>query len=118
MRSFDSQTYELKDLRAECVYTYYGMYAKYVKENLAEMYGRKWDTFNEAKIVFHQWEHVFAADQKKSLSVVLLDCLMHHCDAQSLREECDTGVADDRRLASSDGKFVGVIPEHTQGFDF
>ena len=35
-------------------YTYYCMYAKYVKENHAEMYGRKWETFNEAKIIFHQ----------------------------------------------------------------
>ena len=31
----------------------------------------------------------------------------------SLREENDKGVADDRRMGSSDGKFAGVIPEHT-----
>ena len=33
----------------------------------------------------------------------------------SLREEYDTGVADDRRMGSSDGNFAGVIPEHTWG---
>ena len=34
-------------------YTYYGMYAKYVKEDHAEMCGRKWETFNEAKVIFN-----------------------------------------------------------------
>ena len=66
------------------------------------MYGRKWETFNEAKVVFHQWEHVFAADPKTLLLAMLLGYLMHHCDAQNLREEYDTGVADDRRMESSD----------------
>ena len=33
----------------------------------------------------------------------------------SLREEYDMGVADDRRMGSSDGNFAGVIPEHTWG---
>ena len=51
--------------------TRYGMYAKYVKENHAEMYGRNCETFNEAKVNFHQWEHVFAADQQRSLLAVL-----------------------------------------------
>ena len=64
-------------------YTCYGMYAKYVKENHEEMCGRKWETFNKAKVIFHQWEHVFAADQKTSLLAVLLDYLMHHGDAQA-----------------------------------
>ena len=64
-------------------YTNYGMYAKYVKENHAEMYGRMWETFNEAKVIFHQREHVFAADQKTSPLAVILDYLMHHCDAQA-----------------------------------
>ena len=59
------------------------MYAKYDKENHAEMYDRKWETFNEAKATFHQWEHVFAADQKTPLLAVILDYLMHHCDAQA-----------------------------------
>ena len=30
----------------------------------------------------HQWEHIFAADQT-SLLAVILDYLMHHCDAQA-----------------------------------
>ena len=47
------------------------------------MYGRKWETFGEAKVIFHQWEHVFAADQKTLLLAVLFDYLMHHCDAQT-----------------------------------
>ena len=33
----------------------------------------------------------------------------------SLREEYDTGVADDHRMVSSDGIFAGVIPEQTWG---
>ena len=80
-------------------YTYDGMYAKYVKENHAEMYGRKWETFNEANVIFHQGEHVFAADQKTSLLAVILDYLMR--------------VADDRRMGSSDGNFAGIFPERT-----
>ena len=35
-------------------YTCHGMYAKHAKENLAEMYDRKWETLNEAKVIFHQ----------------------------------------------------------------
>ena len=58
-----------------------GMYTKYVKENHTEMYDRKWETFNEAKVIFHR-EHVFAADQKTTLFAVILDYLMHHWDAQ------------------------------------
>ena len=46
------------------------------------MYGRKWETLNEANVIFHQWEHVFAADQETSMLAVILDYLMHHCDAQ------------------------------------
>ena len=64
-------------------YTDDGMYATCVKGNHAEMYGRKWETFDAAKVIFHQWEHVFAADQKTSLIAVLLDYLTHHCDAQA-----------------------------------
>ena len=94
-------------------YTYYGMNAKYVKENHAEMYGRKWEAFNEAKIIFRQWEHVLAADQKTTLLAVLLDYLMHHCNAQACEKNVATGVADDRRMGSSHSNFAGVIPEHT-----
>ena len=64
-------------------YSYHGMYAKCVKENHAEMYAQKWETFKEAKVIFHQREHVFPADQKTSLLAVRLDYLMHHCDAQA-----------------------------------
>ena len=35
----------------------------------------------------------------------------------SLREEDDTGVADDCRIGSSDGQFAGVIPEHYRGLE-
>ena len=89
-----------------------------VKENHAEMYGRKWETFNEAKVIFHHWEHVFAADQKTSLLAVLLDFLMHHCDARACEKNTTTGVADDCRKVSSDGNFAGVIPTHTWGLEF
>ena len=89
------------------------MYAEYAKENHTEMYGRKWETFNEAKVIFFPWEHVFAADQKTSLLAVILDYLMHHCDAQAC--EKNTTRVDDRRMGSSDGNFAGVIPEHAWG---
>ena len=81
--SLSAQHMNAKTCGQEGDYTNYGMYAKYVKENHAEMYGRKWETFNEAKVIVHHWEHVFAADQKTSLLVVILDYLMHHCDAQA-----------------------------------
>ena len=54
-----------------------------MRENHAETCGRKWETFNEAKVIFHQWERVFAADQKTSLLAVLLDYLVRHCDGQA-----------------------------------
>ena len=81
------------------------MYAQYAKENHEEMHGRKWETFNEARVTFHQWEHVFAAGQRTSLLLVLLECLVH------VREDFGTGLADDRRMGSSVGKFTCVIPE-------
>ena len=60
-------------------YTYCGMYAKYAKENHGEMCGRKWETFNDAKVIFHQWEHVFAADQKTSLLTWVLQTIAEWC---------------------------------------
>ena len=43
-----------KTCAQKCDYTHYGMYAKYAKENHAEMFGRKWETFDVAKVIFHQ----------------------------------------------------------------
>ena len=62
-----------KTCAQKCDKTNYGMYAKYLKENHSEKSGREWETFNEAKVIFHRWEHVFAADQKTSLLALLLD---------------------------------------------
>ena len=88
------------------------MYAKFAKENHAEMYGAKLETFNEAKVIFHQWENVFAADQKTSMLAMLLGS----CDApqrrSGLRQERDTDLADDRRMEPSGGNFACVIPNH------
>ena len=67
----------------------------------------------QAKVIFHQWEHVFAADQKTPLLAVIFGLSHASLRRSSLREEYDTGVADDRRMESSDGNFAGVIPEHT-----
>ena len=68
------------------------MYAKFSKENHAEMHGAKLETFNEAKVIFHQWENVFAADQRTSMLAVLLEC----CDApqrrSGLRQDRDTRI--------------------------
>ena len=96
-------------------YTYYGMYAKYAKENHEELHGRKWETLNEAKVIFHQCEHVFAADQKTSLLAVFLDYLMHHCDAQACEKNTTRVLQTIAELGSSDGNFADVIPEHTWG---
>ena len=100
--------------KSDC--TRYGMYAKYAKENHAEIYGKKWETFNEAKVIFHQWVQVFAADQQRSLLAVLFGLSDASLRRSSMREEYDTGVADDRRMGSSDGNLAGVIPEHTREF--
>ena len=80
-------------------HTFYGMYAKYVKENHVEMYGGKWDRFNEAK-------------SSSTNGVSLLQTRRRHCllcvsgpsgaslRRTSLQKEYDTGVADDRRMGS------------------
>ena len=59
-------------------------------------------------------EHVFAADQQTSLLAVLFGLSDASLRRSSMREEYDTGVADDRRMGSSDGNLAGVIPEHTR----
>ena len=78
------------------------------------MHGRKWETFNETKVIFRQWEHVFAADQKTSLLAVLFGLSDASLRRSSLREDFDTRVADDRIMESSGGNFAGVVPEHTR----
>ena len=80
-----------------------------MKENHAKMNDRKWKALNEAKVIFHNGSTALLQTRRRHLLAVLLDYLMHHCDAQAC-EENTKRVADDRRTVSSDGM---VIPEHT-----